>query len=497
MSSSPPSSQQIHVSTEPSGNIPGLEESPGLSNLAVCARDLGKCYNLWARPQDRLKHGVIQTLRRWLPLRDRRYYREFWALRNITFQVEKGQTYGIIGKNGSGKSTLLQLICQTLAPTTGSVNTYGRVAALLELGSGFNPEYTGRENVYLNGAILGLSREEISERYHAILEFADIGDFIDQPVKLYSSGMTMRLAFAVMAHVDAEILVIDEALAVGDAFFRQKCYRFLREFQQDGTLLFVSHDTGAVTNLCERAILLDKGELKAEGNAREIAEMYLEMVIGSRQTVKDIRNHPASTAHGSSHHGDQGNVESIEPVLGDDDPVDQRQQYINVSPLRNDLEVFEFDPSKHGFGSGEGRITSVRILDHATGKTLTWMVGGEKIVLVIQAIADIQLEQPIIGFYVKDSKGQELFGDNTFLTYRDTTVCIKPGIPFEARFSFRMPMLRRGDYFVTAALARGTQQDHVQLHWIHEALSFKSHSARQATGLVGIPIQHIELKYCQ
>jgi len=224
------------------------------SDIAIKVENLSKCYHIYDQPHDRLKQIVLPRLGGFVGLTPKQYYQEFWALRDVSFEVKKGETVGIIGRNGSGKSTLLQMICGTLNPTSGSIQTQGRIAALLELGSGFNPEFTGRENVYMNGAVLGLSREEIDARFDAIAAFADIGQFIEQPVKTYSSGMMVRLAFAVIAHVDADILVIDEALAVGDAFFTQKCMRFLRAFMKTGTVLFVSHDTGSVRNLCARAI---------------------------------------------------------------------------------------------------------------------------------------------------------------------------------------------------------------------------------------------------
>ena len=196
--------------------------------------------------------------------------------RHVSFDVRRGEVVGIIGRNGSGKSTLLQLVCGTLTPSAGQVVAKGRVAALLELGAGFNPEFTGRENVYLNGAIMGLTTAEIDARYARIVEFADIGDFLDQPLKTYSTGMVVRLAFAVIAHVDADVLVIDEALAVGDAFFVQKCMRFLREFMKRGTILFVSHDIGAIVNLCHRALWLHKGEVMLDGSPKDVTEAYLQ-----------------------------------------------------------------------------------------------------------------------------------------------------------------------------------------------------------------------------
>ena len=215
----------------------------------------------------------------------KQYFREFWALKDVSFEIKKGETVGVVGRNGSGKSTLLQLICGTLAPTNGSVETTGRIAALLELGSGFNPEFTGRENVYLlNASILGLSEAEIDAKYDEIVAFADIGEFVDQPVKQYSSGMYVRLAFAVIAHVNADILVIDEALETsGDAFFVQKCMRFLRNFMETGTVLFVSHDTGAILNLCQTAVWLRNGAIAAMGAPGDLIKHYLEKLYEAQQ----------------------------------------------------------------------------------------------------------------------------------------------------------------------------------------------------------------------
>lgn len=230
------------------------------NDIAVEVRNLGKSYNIYRRPQDRLKQSVIPRLQQLVGRQPKRYFHEFWALRDVSFEVHRGETVGVIGRNGSGKSTLLQIICGTLGPTMGTVTTQGRIAALLELGSGFNPEFSGRENVYLNGAILGLSKEEIDARFADIAGFADIGEFIEQPVKMYSSGMVVRLAFAVQAMVDPDILIVDEALAVGDERFQRKCFARLEELKRNGTsILFVSHSGAQIIELCERALLLEHG----------------------------------------------------------------------------------------------------------------------------------------------------------------------------------------------------------------------------------------------
>jgi len=253
-------------------------------NVAITVRNLGKSYLIWANPTDRLKHSLRANLAKFCPIPEKCYHSEFWALRDVSFDVKRGETVGIIGRNGSGKSTLLQVICGTLASTCGAFQAQGRISALLELGSGFNPEFTGRDNVYMNASILGLSQEEIDEKYPSIVEFADIGDFINQPVKIYSSGMVVRLAFAVSASVDPDILVVDEALAVGDEMFQRKCYARLRSFQENGgTILFVSHSAGAVVELCTRAILLEKGEKLLEGTPKFVVSQYHKLINAPKE----------------------------------------------------------------------------------------------------------------------------------------------------------------------------------------------------------------------
>ena len=439
------------------------------SEIAIKVENLSKCYQIYDKPRDRLLQMLFRG--------HRTFYREFWALRDVSFEIKRGETVGIIGRNGSGKSTLLQLICGTLNPTGGSIHTRGRIAALLELGSGFNPEFTGRENVYMNASILGLNHEEIDARFDAIAAFADIGDFIDQPVKTYSSGMYVRLAFAVIAHVDADILVIDEALSVGDAFFTQKCMRFLRRFMENGTVLFVSHDTGAVINLCQSGIWLEKGSVKHKGEPKEIAQMYLAELYASQQGESSLQT--------------EGTVEDAQKEA-EDSFYDMRLRYINATPCRNDIQVFKFNPDAAGFGRGGGSITGTQFLDDE-GRELSWIIGGENVVLKISCQAHACMYSPIIGFYVNDRLGQNLFGENTYSFSQNEPLSLDPGDNFQAIFRFRMPILPKGDYFVTVALAEGTQQEHIQHQWIHEAVLFQSHSSSVSTGLVGIPMKEIRL----
>jgi len=449
--------------------------------IAIRVQNLSKSYQLYAQPQDRLKQSILPRFQRWTGRTPKSYFSEFWALRDLTFEVKKGETVGIIGRNGSGKSTLLQLICDTLTPTYGSSVVQGRVAALLELGAGFNPEFTGRENVYMNGALLGLSQQEIDTRFEDIAAFADIGQFMDQSVRIYSNGMYVRLAFAVMAHVDADILVIDEALAVGDAFFTQKCMRFIRTFKEKGTLLFVSHDTASIINLCSKAIWLDKGAIRQAGSAKEVSESYLEGLYEA-QRGESVNSAPAS-----------------QPVAEEDinnsgkEFWDQRMSIINSSPYRNDLEIFRFDENAVSFGEGGAKVVDVRLYDDK-GRPLSWVVGGETVVLKIQSVANRDLYGPIIGFCIKDRLGQTLFAENTFNTYQSKPLSVLSGQSLQAQFEFRMPLLPVGDYSVAVAIAEGTQDEHIQHHWVHDALIFKAQSSVICHGLIGIPMKNINLK---
>ena len=446
------------------------------SEIAIKVDGLSKCYQIYERPQDRLKQMVMGQLNRILGRSRKQYFREFWALTDVSFEVKKGQTVGIIGRNGSGKSTLLQMICGTLNPSSGSIKTVGRVAALLELGSGFNPEFTGRENVYLNASVLGLTHSETTTRFEDIAAFADIGDFIDQPVKTYSSGMMVRLAFAVIAHVDADILVIDEALAVGDAFFTQKCMRFLRNFMKTNTVLFVSHDTGSVKSLCSHAIWLEKGQMLESGSPKDVADLYLQAFYETQQG--------------------KSTKTTIKPqfLKQDSRPKrDQRLEFINNSNLRNDLKLFDFNPDASSFGKGGATIADVTLED-SQNRPLAWVVGGEDIRLRITALANSELYSPIIGFYIRDQLGQHLFGDNTYLSKVDTPLVTKPGEYLTAEFCFNMPRLAKGDYSICVALAEGTQEVHEQQHWINDALIFRSDSTSVAAGLIGIPMQAIEFR---
>ncbi len=447
------------------------------SEISIKVENISKCYQIYDQPRDRLKQFILPRLQHAIGQPSKQYFREFWALRDVSLEIKRGETVGIIGRNGSGKSTLLQIICGTLNPTDGSARANGRVAALLELGSGFNPEFSGRENVYMNGAVLGLSREQIDQRFDAIAAFADIGDFIEQPVKTYSSGMYVRLAFAVIAHVDAEILVIDEALAVGDAVFTQKCMRFLRKFKEAGTLIFVSHDMGSVLNLCERAVWLHHGQLRQVGESKEIAEAYLQYtlqeVYGQEAKLQelDTSNVDVSATEVGS------NAPSAAPVI----------DYGSQMRVSNNLSEAK------GWKTGAGEILSVRI-EHLIPKQNDVFQGGEMVRMVITAKAYQDMTRPIIGFLVRDRLGQDLFGENTLPFTELNPRPVTQGSTFASEYVFRLPMLPNGQYTVMASLADGDLYNNVQHHWMHDALILNVSSSKVRWGLVGVQFEKVRLE---
>jgi lipopolysaccharide transport system ATP-binding protein len=437
------------------------------SDISLRATHLSKCYQVYSTPHQRMLQSIVPRLQRVARAvganpEPRRYFREFWALRDVNFTARRGEMVGIIGRNGSGKSTLLQMMCGTLTPSAGTSEVKGRVAALLELGSGFNPEFTGRENIYLNGSVLGLTHAEIDDRIDDIIAFADIGDFVDQSIKTYSSGMSMRLAFSVIAHVDANVLIVDEALAVGDAYFQQKCMRWLRSFRERGTVLFCGHDIGAVMNLCDQAIWLDRGEVQSQGDTKSVCEAYLASIHeqSAGLTPKSIQK-PASKKQAQAKHG-TGSTDQL-------------------------VQVMEFDPDSAAFGSGDATIVEVK-MTRPDGSELGLIRGGEEIQVTVRVKANIEIERPIVGFHIKDRLGQWLLGENTYLPYRNAPVSLGPGMELKARFTFDLPLLRSGPYALAAAVASGTIDDHVQHHWLHEALVFEVKSPIEKGVLVGLPM---------
>jgi lipopolysaccharide transport system ATP-binding protein len=424
----------------------------------VSVHGLGKCYRLFDNFRQRLKQALFG--------RFHTYYREFWALKDIDLDLNRGEMLGVIGDNGAGKSTLLQLVCGTLQPGAGTIRTSGRIAAMLELGAGFNREFTGRENVYLNAAVLGLTEREIDQRFDSIAAFAEIGRFMDLPVKFYSSGMYARLAFAVCAHVDADILIVDEVLSVGDAIFQQKCLRFLKRFCEKGTLLFVSHDSGTVARLCQRALWLEKGRMRALGPAEEVCAEYL-----SSKT-----NQAVALAHAS------GLKPGAAPLAHD--MRKRRANNILVSP---------FDAQAPSHGHGGARVVDCGFY-RLDGNLLSEFSGGEEVELRISCRAERDLASPIVGFILRDHLGQTVLGDNTFFAYRHAPLKAGAGRAFTASFRFQFPILASGPYTLAPSINEGTQAEHVQLHWIEDAVMLYAVESPVKLGIIGVPTQDIAIR---
>jgi lipopolysaccharide transport system ATP-binding protein len=392
--------------------------SPMSSDPVISLHGVGKAYHVYRRPQDRLKQMLFGRF-------GRHYEQSYWALQDIDLEVRRGETVGLIGRNGAGKSTLLEIVCGTLTPTHGEVRVEGRIAAMIELGAGFNPDFTGRENTRLSAAVLGLSAAQIEARLPSIIEFAGIGDFIDQPIKLYSSGMYARLAFAVAAHVDADILVVDEILSVGDAAFGQKCMRFINEFKKQGTMLFVSHDIGAVVNLCDRVVWFERGGIRANGPAKDVTAQYL---AATAQEADD----PSNFRIGGRRRPPSAELFPI--------PL----------PQPGPAPRFMFTPDLPRAVPAQASITEVSLRD-ASGSVQPTYVGGDTVMLVIGYRVLGSCKNYVVAFEWRDRLGQLLFADDTVLASASSDDLASGGI-MAAQFIFDLPNLQRGEYVISAAV---------------------------------------------
>lgn len=416
------------------------------SDIAIKVENLSKCYHIYDKPRDRLMQMLMRG--------QRQYYREFWATKEVSFEIKKGETVGIVGKNGSGKSTLLQMICGTLNPTAGKVTTNGRVAALLELGSGFNPEFTGRENVYMNAAILGLSKEETDAKYHEILEFAEIGEFIEQPVKTYSSGMMVRLAFSVAINVNPQILVVDEALSVGDELFQRKCYSRIEAIKQSGaTILFVSHSGAAITELCDRAILIDSGELLNQGLPKEIVGRYQRLLYAPADHRETIREQ----------------IKSAAPLVSIGTSLSQ-------SAVSKDTLVESYDPhlkptSTIEYESHGAHIQATGILDLDGNK-----VNNLKKRKTYRYTYQVSFSQTVtnvrFGMLIKTTSGIELGGAHTANTLQNSVPLIEMGRTYKIDFLFECN-LNPGTYFLNAGVTGSVDGSDTYLHRLLDAQIFR------------------------
>lgn len=391
--------------------------------LAVEIKDLGKMYKLYNRQFDRVKDAFHLA---------KHPYKEHHALRNIDLEVKQGETIGIIGTNGSGKSTLLKIITGVLSNTTGEINVRGRISALLELGAGFNMEYTGIENIYLNGTMMGFSEKEIDQKLEAILEFADIGDFVYQPVKTYSSGMFVRLAFAVSINIEPEILIVDEALSVGDVFFQSKCYHKFEEFKKQGkTILFVSHDLSSISKYCDRVILLNKGVKLGEGSPKEMIDIYKQVLVGQYD-------------------------ENINSDTSED----------------NENKVIEY-------GSKEAEIEDFYILDES-GNRSNCILKKSEFTICMKVKFHENIQAPIFAYSIKNAKGIEITGTNTMFekAYLDPVSKGK-----EKMVTFKQVMrLQSGDYLLSAGLTGYEGNDFVVYHRMYDAIDISVISDKDTVG---------------
>ena len=431
------------------------------SDIAIQVENLGKMYRIYDRPSDRLKQML------WGNLIKRSYGRNFWALKDISFKVAKGETIGIIGKNGTGKSTLLQLIAGTLSPSAGQIYTNGKVAALLELGSGFNPDFTGRENVLLNAALLGLSIETTNQVFSQIVDFAGIGSFLDQPIRTYSSGMIVRLAFAIIAHVKADILIVDEALAVGDVFFQQKCMRFMREFKAGGgTILLVSHDTSAVLSMCNKALLMPSRGIGSTifGDSENVCKLYLEDIYKDPSRVLPEKN-----------------------IVATPGMHDKEKQKITIQAnieSNADYVISGFNSAGQSFGQGKANIVEAGIFDIG-GQRLIHLQAETRVQLRIKANILEDIVFPAFGFMLKNRFGEYLFTEGTDGLFRDHQLVFHKGQTVSAIFEFDMPTLMLGIYTVNVAIAEGLGDQHRQQHWIHDVFVIESKRSRLVHGHCG------------
>jgi len=497
------------------------------NEIAISVQNVGKMFRIWDNPAGRLwaagwewlasQAGAGTSLQKALQARAARHYRDFWALRDVSLEIKKGDALGIVGRNGSGKSTLLQIIAGTLRPTTGSVQVNGRVAALLELGSGFNPEFSGRENIYLNAAVLGLSREEIDTCYEDIVAYSEIGDFIEQPIKTYSSGMALRLAFAVAAHVRPDVLIIDEALSVGDARFQLKCARTIDKFVEEGvTILFVSHDPSSVKRLCQHAILLEGGNMIYGGLPNDVINLYSKLLAdgGSVQSIQsDIEKLSSKSASEPIHdpappprHDTQSNgpadvgggasaaiasgpeqelrlqLAALEAVLNTHrdaaELAEKVERLVNDERSRIGISGQEFS-----YGGSLGKIVHLEICDREN-QNRAWFVSGEDVTVRIEVETYEVLQDPIFALTIKNTAGVDVYGTNTLFS-RQPSQPMRIGERREVTFSFPMNLMP-GNYFLSFGFTQFVGEELLVIHRRYDALKIEVLPADRSFGIANL-----------
>ena len=415
-------------------------------NLAISVQGVSKIYKLYDKPIDRLKEAVSLT--------HKSYHRDFFALSDISFDVKKGETVGIIGTNGSGKSTILKIITGVLSPTTGTAEVSGNISALLELGAGFNSEYTGLENIYMNGTMMGFSRQEMERRMDDILCFADIGDFVNQPVKTYSSGMFVRLAFALAINVDPEILIVDEALSVGDVFFQAKCYRRMEEMMKNGTtILMVSHDMGSIIKYCDKVVLLNRGHFVAQGEAGKMVDLYKKILANQTDELAEAL------------------IEEKKEALGL--PVE-----VTVSDKRM-KDRMNLNPEVQEYGDGRASFEDFGTLD-ARGNVTNLLLKGEMFTIRERIRFHAPIENPIFTYTLRDKKGTDITGTNTLFEGTEIKP-VKDGDVYTVSFRQKMN-LQGGEYLLSMSCTGYENGEHVVYHRLYNVLSLTVISNKNTVG---------------
>ena len=438
-------------------------------NCAIRVKDVTKMYKLFQHNKDRLLDA--------LGLSRRQRYQEHYALRHVSFDIHRGETVGIIGINGAGKSTILKIITGVLSPTEGEVEINGRISALLELGAGFNMEYSGIENIYLNGTMMGYTREEVDARMDDILKFADIGEFVHQPVKKYSSGMFVRLAFALAINIDPEILVVDEALSVGDVFFQAKCYQKFEDFKQEGkTILFVSHDLSSISKYCDRVVLLHKGEMLAEGTPKEMVDLYKKILTGSyKDRMEEERKHGFGTGQDAVGSDDQaeGETQGAGPQSG-------VQAILQSNTHGTDWKYsFAVNPLVSSYGSKEAEIVDFSILDEGGSLTDT-IVKGSRFTIRYRVYFHHDVQDPIFTFTFKTIKGTDVTGTNSMLE-KKLIHDVKAGTLVEVSFAQDMT-LQGGEYLFSISCTGFENGELKAYHRLYDLLNITVISDKDTVG---------------
>lgn len=424
------------------------------NNKAITVDQVTKIYRLYEKPIDRLKETLSLT--------HKNYHRDFYALNGISFEVEKGETVGIIGTNGSGKSTILKIITGVLTPTTGKVHVNGVISALLELGAGFNMDYTGIENIYMNGTMMGFSRKEMDEKLSDILEFADIGDFVYQPVKTYSSGMFVRLAFALAINVEPEILIVDEALSVGDVFFQAKCYRRMEEIRKKGTtILMVTHDMGAIIKYCDRVVILNKGSFVAQGEPGKMVDLYKKILANQM----DVLGEELEALR----------ADAISDFSGDSAVSEKSGNHNGLMK-----EKLTINPQKTEYGDKRAEIVDFGLLDEK-GSVTNLLLKGEYFTIKERVHFNKELEAPIFTYTIKDKRGADLTGTNTMYESSDVK-SVKKGDEYEVSFTQKMT-LQGGEYLLSMSCTGFENGEHVVYHRLYDIANITVISNKNTVGV--------------